>query len=402
MTEMIPLRRLASFFSGGTPSKAEPLFWRGDIPWVSPKDMGGDEITDAEDHISPEAVAGSATKVVPENSILVVVRSGILVRRLPVALTARPVAFNQDIKALVVNAERCLPEYVFWCLRAREQFVLSQGVKKGATVHSLSAGFLEDMALPVPPIPEQRRIVDILNHAGSIRRLRKEARAKAREIIPALFVEMFGDPATNPKGWPMMPLFDVLSSPVKNGLYLPKDRYVTDGSSEGVEMVHMADAFYGIVKRGSLRRVLAIKKQVADYALSNDDILIARRSLNFDGAGKACRMPASVKPLIFESSLIRLSPNTNSVKTDFLYYYLNDNSFRRAHVIKHVAGITIHGVNQAGLKTFPVLLPPLALQQEFAERVAEVEGISALNDKAVVAAEQMAASLMAQMFESAA
>ena len=65
----------------------------------------------------------------------------------------------------------------------------------------LIAKMLIKKLYPLPPLDEQRRIVDILNHAASIRRLREQAQAKAREIIPALFLDMFGDPATNPKGW---------------------------------------------------------------------------------------------------------------------------------------------------------------------------------------------------------
>ena len=209
MITTVPLRQVTTIYSGGTPSKAEPSYWCGDIPWVSPKDMGLDIIGDAEDHISADAVNGSATRVVPGQSILVVVRSGILVRRLPVAITSRPVAFNQDIKALVVDARRCLPEYIFWLLKSREGDVLSHGVKKGATVHSLSAGYIEGMSVPMLPLDEQHRIVDILDHAASIRRLREQVQAKVREIIPALFVDMFGDPATNPKGWPVKALGDI-------------------------------------------------------------------------------------------------------------------------------------------------------------------------------------------------
>jgi hypothetical protein len=126
----VPLCDAASVYSGGTPSKSNASYWVGGIPWVSPKDMGNEKISDAEDHISQDAINSSATKLVPAGSILVVVRSGILVRRLPVALTTRPVAFNQDIKAVVVDETRFLPEFIFWILRASEQRVLSLGGDK--------------------------------------------------------------------------------------------------------------------------------------------------------------------------------------------------------------------------------------------------------------------------------
>jgi len=106
-------RAVAQFLSGGTPSKARPDYWVGSIPWVSPKDMTSDRIGDSEDHISPAAVVGSATKLVPPGSLLAVARSGILARRWPIALTAREVAFNQDIKAILVDRKRLEPEFAF-------------------------------------------------------------------------------------------------------------------------------------------------------------------------------------------------------------------------------------------------------------------------------------------------
>jgi type I restriction enzyme M protein len=86
--------------SGGTPSKSEPNYWKGDIPWVSPKDMKSDVIHDTEDHISAEAVSGSATKIFPEDTVVCVVRSGILKHSFPVALLSRPMCINQDLICL--------------------------------------------------------------------------------------------------------------------------------------------------------------------------------------------------------------------------------------------------------------------------------------------------------------
>jgi type I restriction enzyme S subunit len=85
-------------------------------------------------------------------------------------------------------------------LKSREAQILRIGVKKGATVHGLSNSFLEALSFPLPPLEEQRRIVSMLDRAAEIRRRADAARTKARAIIPALFLDMFGAPATNPRG----------------------------------------------------------------------------------------------------------------------------------------------------------------------------------------------------------
>src|SRR5690606_25386531 len=99
------LGNAARFVGGGTPSKKNPKFWEGEIPWVSPKDMGDWRISDSEDHITEAAIESSATQLIPKRSILIVVRSGILARKLPVGLNDRVVALNQDMKALVPSAD---------------------------------------------------------------------------------------------------------------------------------------------------------------------------------------------------------------------------------------------------------------------------------------------------------
>ena len=123
-TERRSLRSLGRWSGGGTPSKSNPAFWSGGtIPWVSPKDMKPARISDAEDHITPEAVAQSATSLIKAGSVLLVVRSGILQHSLPVAVTDVDVALNQDLKALQPSAG-VDATYVAWALRAHAQAIL--------------------------------------------------------------------------------------------------------------------------------------------------------------------------------------------------------------------------------------------------------------------------------------
>ena len=159
----VPLRELCSFRHGGTPSKANASFWQGSIPWVSPKDMKSTLIEEAADHISEDAVSGSATSIVPPGAILVVVRSGILVHSLPIAQVGRPVAFNQDIKAIIPHSDLVSVDFLFWFLRSQANDVVARGVKKGATVHSVQSGFIENLLVPVPPLDRQLQMVDILS-----------------------------------------------------------------------------------------------------------------------------------------------------------------------------------------------------------------------------------------------
>ena len=94
------LGAIAEFRGGGTPSTDNAQYWDGGIPWISPKDMKSDEVGASIDTITAEAIENSAASLIPKGSILIVVRSGILARTIPVAITTREVSVNQDIEAL--------------------------------------------------------------------------------------------------------------------------------------------------------------------------------------------------------------------------------------------------------------------------------------------------------------
>jgi type I restriction enzyme S subunit len=99
--EVCRLDQAAMFMGGGTPSKQNPSFWTGSIPWISPKDMKRRDLHDATDHISDAAISGSSAKLISEPSVLFVVRGMILTHTLPIAVNRVPVAINQDMKAAV-------------------------------------------------------------------------------------------------------------------------------------------------------------------------------------------------------------------------------------------------------------------------------------------------------------
>src|SRR5680860_450401 len=161
--EVRKLKYAVTFSGGGTPSKAVASFWNGHIPWVSPKDMTRPWITDATDHINDEAVAASATSMVPPGALLMVVRSGILRRAIPVAINAVVVAFNQDMKALRPRRGVVEVEYLRALVEGNEASLIAEWTKQGATVESVEHEFLSNSQVPLPPLPEQAAIVRLLD-----------------------------------------------------------------------------------------------------------------------------------------------------------------------------------------------------------------------------------------------
>ena len=157
--------RLSSFgvfSSGKTPSMSNPQFWNGNVPWVTSKDMKRPVITDSEMHLSE--LAASTMQLYPAGTLLLVARSGILKRLLPLCKLGIDSTINQDIKAFSLYDIE-LSEWLFYGIKAFEPYILKELVKSVTTVESLKFDEFAAMLIPVPPLSEQRRIIAAIKAA---------------------------------------------------------------------------------------------------------------------------------------------------------------------------------------------------------------------------------------------
>jgi len=156
--ELARIAEFGEFCGGGTPSKMKSVYWDGDISWVSPKDMKSDHIKSTELTITQLGLIKSRLRLIPKYSILIVARSGILKRMLPVSINDIECAVNQDLKVLMPYIFG-LSDYLQLMLKGHEQFILDKLVKGGMTVQSLKYAEFELQPYPVPPYQEQKRII---------------------------------------------------------------------------------------------------------------------------------------------------------------------------------------------------------------------------------------------------
>lgn len=319
------------------------------------------------------ASIGSAKKVVEPNDVLLsrivphIRRSWVVT---PPSHGKRQIASGEWI---IFRSERIYPAYLRHVLLGDPFHAAFMGTVAGVGGSLLRARpeAVKRIEIPLPPLPEQRRIAAILDQADALRRLRRQSLSRLSDLGQAIFLEMFGDLTAEVIKYNRFPLKDLLSEDMRSGAYFPKDNY-TD--TDGTPMVHMADVFDGIVKPNKLKKVCA-PSDISRYILESTDILIARRSINFEGAAKPCRIPALKRPIIFESSLIRIRPSASKATAIFLYYYLSNARVREKFVLPYVTRSTISGINQNGLGQVLVALPPLEQQQVFERRIHETEAV---------------------------
>lgn len=147
-------------YGGGTPSKAHPEYYKdGDIPWVSAKDMKTDVLKDSQIKINQLGVDNSTARLIPVNSVIMVIRSGILKHTLPVAVNKVPITVNQDLKVFIPG-ERILTRFLAVQFKMQEKDILS-GVR-AVTADNIEFNSLKQRRMIVPPIDLQQKYLMFL------------------------------------------------------------------------------------------------------------------------------------------------------------------------------------------------------------------------------------------------
>jgi type I restriction enzyme S subunit len=371
----VSLREISEVISKGTtPTTLGHAFTSTGIPFLRAEDVNGGAVEPSKVafHISPETHSFLGRSQLQPGDFLITI-AGTLGRIGYVPPNAPSLNCNQAVAFVRLKPEVIDVKFASFICQCEEVINSLLELKKVGTIGNLNLEQVGELKIPLPPISEQRRILAIAQKADRLRRTRRYALQLSDTYLQSVFLEMFGDPVTNPKGWEITRLETLLETSPQNGLYVPKEIYENRASNNGVEMVHMSDLFYGIVNRGNLKRVNLSPEDTRKYSIDHTDLLVARRSLVYEGAAKPCRIPESKDPLVFESSIIRLKVNTTKLLPVYLYYYLSNERARFAHVLRYVTESTISGINQNGLSSIEVIKPPLPLQEKFAQIVQKFE-----------------------------
>lgn len=362
LAQKIPLEKLVKIIGGGTPSTSVPEYFNGNIPWVTPKDMKQWLISDSIDHISNDAVANSAAKIIPSHAVLVVLRSGVLKHTLPVGINIKPVTLNQDMKALVCGDD-LYPTYLARFLKFKEQFLLRK--IRGTTADNLPLDSLKSLEIPLLPIAEQRRIAVILDRADAVRRKRQEAIALTEELLRSTFLEMFGDPVKNPKGWTIVALGTLLTD-IESGWSPPCDSREAEAEEWGVLKL-------GAITRGHFdatqnKALFPDTPPRPEFEVKAGDLLITRKN-TYELVGTSTFVYTTRAKLMLPDLIFRLCP-TKEIDSVYLWQVLSQKSMR-LQLSKLASGTSgsMPNISKARLRTLCVPLPPLVKQIKYRDFV---------------------------------
>ncbi len=294
------------------------------------------------------------------------------------------------------DPDRVLPDWLAFFLRS-EFFRTWTRQSTGANIKNIRKAELEEFPVPVPPMAEQRRVVDLLSRAEGIVRLRRQAQQKAAALIPAIFVDMFGDPATNPKGWAVHSLSDVAD--VISGV--AKGRQLSAEESIELPYMRVANVKDGHLDMAEVKTIRIKKSEVEKLRIVPGDLLMTEGG-DPDKLGRAALWRGEIDLCVHQNHIFKVRSHQGRLVPEYLRS-LAGSAHGKAYflsVAKKTTGIA--SINKTQLSAFPVLLPPLVEQCRFQRQVEAVEAIAALQAAAAVKAEATFNALLARAFTAAA
>lgn len=353
--EWVRLGDLGNTQAGGTPSSKHPEFFTGTIPWIGTTALNGgllDE-SNAVKMITEEAVAKSATKIVPAGSIMVGIRVGVG----KVAINAVPMCTSQDIVSITgIDTDQWNKEYISLALQYKAPILASQA--QGATITGITSKTLKSITIPVLALSSQNVVVSQLRGID-----RQIACAKKRLeflgiLVKSRFAEMFGDFKTNPYSWDVYSFIQFASIDT----HMTKDyASFADAPHVGIDSIESCTGEligYRTVREDNVRS--------GKYVFGPDHIIYSkiRPALNkvalpdFEGVCSADAYP--------------ILPNKRLCNRVFLAYVMRSDYFLE-YILPLSGRAQMPKVNKKALMGFSMPLPPLTLQQEFADFAAEVD-----------------------------
>ena len=311
----------------------------------------------------------------------------------------RPIAYRVSGKCWVNNHAHVLKpkeglNVDFLCYSL--MFYNTEGLVNGATRQKLTQTTMRKMLIPNLSIENQLYIVNQLNKLLKIIELRKKEIQQLDNLTKSRFVEMFGDPATNPYNWDKVNISEVVGDKVSNGFFAKRDDYADDGNVSVMGVAYIVNRMYS--QWQDLPRTNGTDKDIEKFEVKYGDMLFCRSSLVAEGIGKASIVPEDVpQNTLFECHVIRLPLDLSKCVPEYMQVFSTMEYFRQ-QIIAQSKTATMTTIGQDGILKADILLPPMSKQREFYAFVHQVNKSKVAVQKALDETQILFDSLMQKYF----
>ena len=378
---VVPLGELCDVVGGGTPSKENHSFYLGDIPWATVRDMRQDLITETEFYITEDAVRNSSTNIISSGNVVIATRVGLG----KVCLLGQDTAINQDLRGIVPrNLENLAVRYLYWWLKSVSSLIVAEGT--GATVQGVKLPFVKSLPVPLPPLPEQQRIVALLDEAfaglatakANAERNLQNARALFESHLQSVFSQ-------RGEGWVEKPLGDVCE--LFQGLCInAKTKHLLVETSS-LPLLRIKDS-----RSNSSEQYIAESGWPKNAKVSVDELIYTRTGqigLVFRG-----------RVVVLHNNCFKVRPKP-MLNSDYLFWWLQSPEFR-ARITTLASKAAQPDITHSLFKVQPIDIPPRDYQDNaiavIDKMCYETQRLTHLYERKLAALEELKKSLLHQAF----
>jgi type I restriction enzyme S subunit len=391
--EYIRIKEFTSVITGGTPSTKKIEFWdSGKIPWLNSGELNQDIVKTTRNYITEIGLNKSAAKLMPKDTVLIALTgstTGV------VGYLTFEASANQSVTG-ILPSKKHVPKYLFYYLKSIRPKVLHDAYG-GAQPH-ISQGYVKELKIPLPPLEQQKKIAAILDAADTYRQKTKALITKYDALTQSLFLDMFGDPVKNPKGWETQSIVELVKDEkysLKRGPFggaLKKEIFVEEGY-----LVY--EQFHALNNDFSMARYFIDEEKynkLIGFAVKPKDIIISCSGVYL---GKLAIIPDEAKEGIINQALLKLTLDQSKMRNDFFVFHFTQENFKKTYFDSNRGAGIPNFPPMKVFKQFPFITPPIKHQNQFSERVKAIEAQKALAQQEVKKADNLFNSLLQKAFK---
>ena len=381
---MAKLGEICTVVSGSTPKTSVASYWDGSIKWITPAELNNESfyITDSVRHITEEGKEKTGLSCFPAGTV-------ILSSRAPIGKTAIAgckMCCNQGFKNLICS-DAIYNEYLYFFLKSKTDYLNSMG--RGATFKEISKSIVENIEIPLPEVNQQKEIAEKFKKLEQLISLRKQQLAKLDELVKARFVEMFGDPVTNPKGYEKYKL-ENLARKISDGVHSKPDYTET-----GRPFLSVVNINKGVINFKNCKYVSedAYQKMIKSTHPERGDVLYTK-------VGATYGIPAYVDTDIafcLYVSVCLIKPKREVINPRFLSLSM-EMPYVKHQADRRIKGIGVPDLHLNQISEFEILCPPLKEQDIFIYFVERLDEEKRVVQQSLDKLELMKKALMQEYF----
>lgn len=373
--------------SGGTPRRNNESYWKnGDIPWVKISDLKNGIVESTEEFITLDGLNNSSAKIFPKGALLYTIFATIG----EVAILKMDAATNQAIVGIQLKEnKKVYLKYIYYYLKSQTNNIKQLG--RGVAQNNINLSVVKNMIIPIVSLEKQRNIIATLNKLEKIKENRITILNCLDDLIKSRFVDLFGDIELNEKKWKKIKFGELIKS-ANNGLAR------RGNDKAGNIVLRLIELQENLINYSDPNRILLTDDEKKRYRLLEGDLLFARVNGNPKNVGRCATFHEYGEQVYHNDHIIRTSCDKSRLDTVFAAYLFNSEygKNRISRKIKTSAGQ--YTINQEGLKSIEIILPPIVIQYSFAEFIKQINKLKSDVQKSIDETQLLMDSLMQEYF----